>query len=381
MDNAVNIQDRGFMSVALQLAGRGLYSTQPNPRVGCVIVKAGEIIAEGWHQIAGEAHAEVNALKQAGAAAMGATAYVTLEPCFHTGRTGPCCKALVAAGIARVVVAMEDPNPLVSGQGVAYLRNNQVAVTVPLMAEQAAQLNLGFIKRQTSNRPFVRLKLAMSLDGRTALANRQSKWITGPAARADVQKLRARSCAIVTGIGTVLADDPALTIRQEQLAVADLSLALKKQPLRVILDSQLRIPVNAKVLQPAQQALVIYSEKATVDKDRHDELLAMGVEVVRLPGADETGIDLDQVMGLLAERECNEVLIESGAGLAGAMINSGLLDELVIYVSAKFLGHSGLPLLKLPEFTAMEQITQLKFQDIRHLGEDLKITTVFNQVS
>ncbi|MDK1023812.1 MAG: bifunctional diaminohydroxyphosphoribosylaminopyrimidine deaminase/5-amino-6-(5-phosphoribosylamino)uracil reductase RibD [Gammaproteobacteria bacterium] len=373
---AVNNADREFMAEAIQLAARGMYSTQPNPRVGCVIVNAHEIVGRGWHRLAGEAHAEINALNDAGDSARGGTAYVTLEPCSHTGRTGPCCEALIKAGIKRVVVAMEDPHPLVSGQGIKYLKQHQVEVIVPHMEEQAVQLNIGYVKRQKLKLPFVRCKLAMSLDGRTGLANGESKWITGTAARADVQKLRARSCAIVTGIGTVLADDPAMTIRKDQLDVPDIELAIQKQPLRVVLDSLLRIKADATILNPADRVIVICGEDGDIDKITRDQLYLRGVEVIRLPSDGEMGIDLAAVIRLLGDRECNEILFESGAQLAGALISSGLLDELVIYISAKFLGHRGLPLLKLPEFSTMDQIAELEFRDVRQVGEDLRITAV-----
>jgi diaminohydroxyphosphoribosylaminopyrimidine deaminase/5-amino-6-(5-phosphoribosylamino)uracil reductase len=364
------------MAEAIQLAARGMYSTQPNPRVGCVIVNGEEVVGRGWHQIAGEAHAEINALNDAGDRARGGIAYVTLEPCSHTGRTGPCCEALIRAGIERVVVAMVDPNPLVSGRGIDYLKQHQVDVIAPCMAEPAARLNIGYVKRQKQNTPFVRCKLAMSLDGRTGLSNGVSKWITGAAARADVQKLRARSCAIVTGVDTVLADDPAMTIRADQINVPDIDLATRKQPLRVILDSYLRIKADAAILAPADEVLVICRDDGKVDGPVRDQLVSKGIEVVALPAAGERGIDLTAVMRLLADRECNEILVECGARLAGAMLSDRLLDELIIYMSAKLLGHSGLPLLELPEFSVMDQVAGLEFREVRQVGEDLKITAV-----
>lgn len=376
MGSSVNILDSEFMAQAIQLAARGMYSTQPNPRVGCVIVRAGEIVGRGWHKFAGGAHAEINALNDAGDSARSGTAYVTLEPCSHKGRTGPCCEALIQAGVKRVVVAMEDPNPLVSGQGIKYLKQHHVEVIVPHMEAQAAYLNIGYVKRHQHKLPFVRCKLAMSLDGRTGLSNGVSRWITGTAARADVQKLRARSCAIVTGIETVLADDPAMTIRKDQLDVADIELAIRKQPLRVVLDSQLRIKPDAAILDPGDEVIVICREDGNIDKTKRDRLCSRGIEVISLPGDGVKGIDLAAVIRFLADRECNEILFESGAQLAGALISSGLLDEVVIYVSAKFLGHSALPLLKLPEFSSMDQISELEFRDVRRVGEDLRITAV-----
>jgi diaminohydroxyphosphoribosylaminopyrimidine deaminase/5-amino-6-(5-phosphoribosylamino)uracil reductase len=364
------------MAEAVQLAARGLYSTQPNPRVGCLIVNGEEIVGRGWHEIAGEAHAEINALEDAGDKARGGVAYVTLEPCSYTGRTGPCCEALINAGIARVVVAMEDPNPLVGGQGINYLKQHQVDVDLPCLAEQAAQLNPGYIKRHRQNRPFVRCKLAMSLDGRTGLSNGVSKWVTGPAARADVQRLRARSCAIVTGVDTVLADDPAMIIRDNQIKVPNIALATRKQPLRVVLDSSLRIRTDAIILEPANEVLVIVSDDGDIDNSSRTQLVSRGVEVIALPSAGDRGVSLDAVMQLLAERECNEILFECGARLAGALLTDRLLDELIIYVSAKLFGHSGLPLLELPEFSGMDQIVGLEFREVTQVGEDLKITAV-----
>ena len=275
-----------------------------------------------------------------------------------------------------MVVAMEDPNSLVSGQGIEYLKQHRVDVIVPCMADQSAQLNIGYIKRHKQNTPFVRCKLAMSLDGRTGLSNGVSKWITGPAARADVQKLRARSCAIVTGVDTVLADDPAMTVRADQIDVPDIDLATGKQPLRVVLDSHLRIKADAAILNPADEVIVICREDGETDAAARDELASKGVEVIALPGAGEAGIDLAAVMQLLAHRECNEILVECGARLAGALVSNGLLDELIIYVGARLLGQSGLPLLELQEFSAMDQVVGLEFREVRQVGEDLRITAV-----
>lgn len=376
MANSPIIDDTVFMAEAMQLAARGKYSTQPNPRVGCLIVKQDEIIGRGWHQIPGQGHAEVNALADAGDAASGATAYVTLEPCSHTGKTGPCCEALVNAGIERVVVAMLDPNPLVSGQGVQYLKQHQVDVSMPLLEAQAEALNPGYIKRQKFQQPLVRCKLAMSLDGRTGLSNGDSKWITGAAARADVQKLRAQSCAILTGIDTVLADDPEMKIRRSQLDVPEMDLAMHKQPLRVVLDSGLRIGADATILSPADEVIVICSDSGGWDGVKRDQLVAAGVEIVSLPTAGSRGVDLKEVMRFLAARECNEILVECGSRLAGAMLEIGLVDELIIYIGASLLGDKGLPLVKLPDFDSMDQISKLAFRDVRQIGEDIKITAV-----
>lgn len=332
------------MMLAIQLAQRGLYTTKPNPRVGCVIVKDHKIIAEGFHERAGEGHAEVNALRQLKNIhdAKGATVYVTLEPCCHTGKTAPCTDALVNAGIARVVYGMQDPNPLVAGKGLQRLRENSIEVSGPLLEKECRALNPGFIKRMQSDLPFVRCKLAMSLDGRTAMANGESQWITGEAAREDVQQLRAQSCAIITGINTILKDDPALTVRSEQLPAS----AKEKQPLRVVLDRQRRMPSQAKILQQPGETLLVH------DSD-----------------------NLHSVLNMLADRQCNEVLIEAGATLAGAFVQQGLVDELVIYMAPTLLGSNARPLLQLP-LEKMNQQVKLDITDMHKIGNDWKITAI-----
>jgi diaminohydroxyphosphoribosylaminopyrimidine deaminase/5-amino-6-(5-phosphoribosylamino)uracil reductase len=375
MHELADTTDRKFMAKAIKLAARGLYSTQPNPRVGCVIVKSGEVVGQGWHEFPGEGHAEINALQQAGDMARGATAYVTLEPCSHQGRTGPCCVALVEAGISRAVIAMQDPNPKVSGNGIRHLTDNDIEVQV-LLLEEAAVLNPGYIKRQLQGLPIVRCKLAMSLDGRTALSNGVSKWITGSAAREDVQRLRARSCAIVTGVDTVLTDNPSMTIRREQLNVPDVDLALRKQPLRVVLDSRLRIPLDAAILTPANETIVICVE-GHQNTGKQEMLESMGVEVHCIAANNERSLDLLAVVKFLADRECNEVLVETGATLAGSMISARLVDELILYVNPGIIGNTGLPLLQLPEIARMDDSVSMRFGDVRMLGEDLKITAVF----
>ncbi len=334
------------MAHAIQLARRGLHATtRPNPRVGCVLVKDGTVIGEGWHQIAGEGHAEVNALAdcvaQHGAEARhNSTAYVTLEPCSHTGKTPPCSQALIDAGISRVVYGTEDPNPAVSGSGLEQLRTAGISVAGPVLEHECLSLNPGFNKRMTQGLPRVRCKLAMSLDGRTAMANGESQWITGPDAREDVQTLRAESCAIITGIGTVLMDDPALTVRSDKLPQA----ARAQQPLRLVLDSQGRCPDNASILnQPGTTRLI-----------------------------NDTG-NLHQLLQQLAEQQCNEVLIESGATLAGAFISAGLVDELIIYMAPKLLGSDARPLLDLP-LTRMNEQVELDITDVRAIGNDWRIT-------
>lgn len=363
--------DHQYMGRALVLARRGLYTTDPNPRVGCVLVRDGAVVGEGWHVRAGDGHAEVNALRQAGERARGATAYVTLEPCSHHGRTPPCADTLVNAGIARMVCAMVDPNPAVAGRGLERLRSAGVEVHSGLLEAQARALNPGFIKRMEQGRPWVRLKLAMSLDGRTAMASGESQWITGPAARADVQRLRARSSAILTGIDSVLHDDSSLTVRADELGLAPVQAEqiVQRQPLRVVLDSQLRLPSTAKLLpQPGRTLVVTLAQ----DETRAAALRAAGAEVVRRD--DRERIDLAGVIEYLAQAEqCNELLVECGARLAGAFVAAWLVDELVVYMAPKLLGSAARPLLELP-LERMAQQVPLELVELRHLGTDLRLT-------
>ncbi|SDK42859.1 diaminohydroxyphosphoribosylaminopyrimidine deaminase [Methylophilus rhizosphaerae] len=352
-------QDIEWMTRALRLAERGLYTTSPNPRVGCVIVKDGQCIGEGAHLKAGEPHAEVHALRVAGEQTRDATAYVTLEPCSHFGRTPPCADALVQAGVSRVVVAMQDPNPLVAGQGIARLKAQGIMVTVGVCEAQAGALNPGFIMRMTQQRPYVRLKVAASLDGRTALANGTSQWITSADARKDVHHWRAQSCAIMTGIGSVLQDDSSLTVRD---------VATTRQPLRVIVDSHLRIPVDARVLQHGH-ALVAY---AHADAAKLDALQAQGVRLLHAPNA-QGQVDILQVIQALAALPCNEVLIEAGATLNGAALQSGLVDELLLYYAPKLMGHAARGMFALPELSHMSEVRDLNITDVRHFGPDLRI--------
>lgn len=365
------ISDRSMMARALQLAERGLYTTDPNPRVGCVLVRDGQIVGEGWHVRAGEGHAEVNALIEAGAQARGATAYVTLEPCSHTGRTPPCADALVTAGVARVVAAMQDPNPLVAGRGLARLRDAGIEVECGVLEAQAAVLNAGFVKRMQTGLPFVRLKLAMSLDGRTAMASGESQWITGPEARADVQRLRARSSAVVSGADAVLLDDSALTVRSAQLGLpeAEALAAAERQPLRVLVDGRLRVPLTSRLFQQDGPVLVA----CRLDQSPEQDYRAVGAELLALPSASSDFVDLEALLRLLASRGCNEVLVESGAGLAGAFLRAGLVDELVIYMAPRLLGSLARPLLELP-FDSMAEAMQLDVTDMRVVGRDWRIT-------
>ena len=364
--------DQQCMLHAIYLARRALYTTDPNPRVGCVLARDGAIIAEGFHPRAGEPHAERHALAAAGDAARGATAYVTLEPCSHTGRTGPCADALIQAGVARVVVAMQDPNPLVAGNGLRKLRDAGIEVEVGLQEQEAIALNPGFIRRMGGQRPYVRIKAAASLDGRTAMASGESQWITGPAAREDVQRLRARSSAIITGIGTVLADRPSYTVRPEQWVLGryhDYGDGEVRPPLRVILDPSLRTPPDSPVVTAEGECLIVGGE---AHPERQRALQAAGAEVIQLP-ASGSGIDLQALLAELARRECNEILVECGATLAGAFVQEGLFDELIVYLAPALLGTDARGLLALPLARMAEKIP-LQWQDVRRVGADLRLT-------
>lgn len=380
--------DHQHMAHALRLAEHGLYTTQPNPRVGCVIAHGDEVVGSGWHQRAGQPHAEVFALRDAGESTRGATAYVTLEPCAHFGRTPPCADALVAAGVARVVVAAEDPFPKVAGRGLDKLRTAGIAVEVGLLREQARELNIGFFSRIERGRPFVRVKLAMSLDGRTALANGQSNWITGEAARADVQRWRARSSAILTGSGTVLADNPRLTVRLGVRSPDDASGLLRAgvdshstdlageagrgegaafAPLRVVLDRQLRTAAGSHVLDGSAPTLVLHGASASCSDDRYK-----GVDLAAV--AEQGGVlDLHTVLALLAARDINELHVEAGPTLCGALFAQGLVDELLLYIAPVLLGDSARPLLHLPALSDMVDRWHLCLVEQRMVGADIRL--------
>jgi diaminohydroxyphosphoribosylaminopyrimidine deaminase/5-amino-6-(5-phosphoribosylamino)uracil reductase len=360
-----SVQDAHYMAQALRLAERGLFTVRPNPAVGCVIVRDGVVVGEGWHIRAGEPHAEVYALRAAAEQARGATAYVTLEPCSHHGRTPPCCDALIAAGVARVVVAMQDPNPQVAGRGLARLRHAGIDVTVGLMADSARALNLGFLSRLERNRPFVRVKLAASLDGRTALDNGQSKWITGEAARHDVQNLRARSGAILTGVDTVIIDDPLLTVRLPEFALF--------QPLRVIADSQLRSPVAANLFTTGGKVLIVICQ-TLLDSGQEAEKIALlqdkGIEVIAMPCLDGR-LDLDALLFVLAQDyQINDLMVEAGATLAGAFVTQKLADELWWYAAPCMMGHQARAGLILPDHDAMSDVAHWTLFEQRQIGKD-----------
>ena len=353
--------DHLLMARALRLAERGAYTTKPNPMVGCVIAHGDEIVGEGFHQRAGEAHAEVIALQAAGGRAKGATVYVTLEPCAHTGRTGPCADALISAGVARVIAAMRDPFPQVDGVGFDKLRAAGIAVESGLMEAQARQLNRGFLSRIERGRPWVRIKLGTSLDGRTAMASGESKWITGEASRLDVQKWRARAGALITGANTVLIDDPSLTVRlgDDTPFVA---------PLRVVLDPGLATVARGKVRDDSAPTLYVHASDAKPPRDLHVERVVAPVQHGRF--------DLEAVLKLLAEREINEVQVEAGATLAGAFVAGGLTDEVLLYVAPVLLGERARPLFAGLGIDAMAQRAQLKIVDARPIGEDQRLLLV-----
>ncbi|HYC45105.1 MAG TPA: bifunctional diaminohydroxyphosphoribosylaminopyrimidine deaminase/5-amino-6-(5-phosphoribosylamino)uracil reductase RibD [Burkholderiales bacterium] len=350
--------DRKFMARALELAERGLYTTTPNPRVGCVIVRDGEIVGEGWHERAGEAHAEVVALAQAGASAAGAAAYVTLEPCSHVGRTPPCAPALLEAKVARVVAAMRDPNPLVAGRGVEQLRAAGVSVDHGLMEEEARELNIGFVARMTRGRPWVRMKVAASLDGKTALMNGRSQWITGPEARRDGHAWRARACAVLTGIGTVKDDDPQLTVREVETT---------RQPVRVIVDSGLETPPSARVLGAGTMIAA-----AKEDADRSAVLRARGAEVIVLPNA-AGKVDLAALMDELGRRQMNEIHVEAGFKLNGSLLRENLVDELIVYLAPHVIGDAARSMFDLPELQDLSARRELDVREVRSVGSDIRI--------
>jgi len=352
--------DHGMMARALQLAERGLWTTSPNPRVGCVLTRDGEIVGEGWHERAGEPHAEVNALRVAGDRARNSTAYVTLEPCSHHGRTPPCAEALIAAGVSRVVAAMTDPNPLVAGQGLAMLQAAGIVTASGFLENEARELNIGFVSRMTRGRPWLRLKTAASLDGKTALNNGISQWITGPDARRDGQRWRARACAILTGIGTVRDDDPQLNVRDVETL---------RQPLRVVVDSRLETPLTARILQGGSVLIA----GAVDDAEKAARLRSTGAEVLILPNA-AGKVELRDLLEELARRGINEVHAEAGFKLNGSLLREGLVDELLLYLAPCLIGHEASGLFNLPELTDLDGKRRLQIRDLRQIGEDIRLT-------
>lgn len=363
----MSLEDQRFMARAISLAENGRYSVHPNPCVGCVLVQHGKTVGEGFHLLAGRGHAEANALADAGTDARGATAYVTLEPCSFHGRTPSCARALIEAGISKVVVAMLDPHERNAGKGIAILEDAGIEVVTPFMAESAQVLVQGHVSRYTKNRPFVRLKLAMTLDGKTALSNGESRWITSKESRADVQKLRARSAAIVTGVQTVIDDDPKLSVRSEELRVEHAQLCSDVTRPVYILDSRLRVPKTVQLMSVPSTVVV-----TTTGRDAH-----LPVEIMRLP-AMEDRVDLAALLKELAAREHSEVLFECGPTLAGSLIDQRLADEVVIYVAPRLIGNSGRSLLNLAEVDRMTDLAELSIQDIRVIGPDIKVTATVN---
>ena len=351
--------DHDFMAQALRLAERGLYSTSPNPRVGCLIVSEGVVVGEGWHQRAGSAHAEINALQAAGDRAKGATAYVTLEPCSHHGRTPPCAEALIAAGVSRVVAAVQDPNPLVAGRGLSILAAAGIVTECGLLESVACELNIGFTSRMTRGRPWVRLKLAASLDGKTALRNGASQWITGPAARQDGHRWRARACAILSGIGTVREDDPQLNVR---------GVETKRQPLKIVLDSRLEMRPEAKLLNDGK----VLVATAIEDFSRAEALKKRGVEFVFLPNS-EGRVDLPALMSELARRGVNELHVEGGFRLNGALLAAGLVDEVLFYFAPCLVGDAARGMFDLLALESLQDKRRLVIRDMRMIGTDLRV--------
>lgn len=361
--------DERYMARALELARRGRFTTTPNPNVGCVIVRDGQIVGEGWHQRAGEPHAEVHALRMAGDRARGATAYVTLEPCSHHGRTPPCCDALIAAGVKRVVVAMQDPNPQVAGRGLHRLHQAGIEVSHGLMMQEAEALNRGFLKRMRTGFPWIQLKLGASLDGRTAMASGESQWITSSASRRDVQRLRAQSSAILSSSATVLADNPSLTVRWSELDSESQRLvdeAELRQPVRVIVDSQNRVTPHHKLIEQSGETWLMRQQ---VD-DRH---WPETVTQIPVPLRDSQ-LDLVALMMVLGQRQINSVWVEAGATLAGALIQAGLVDELIVYVAPKLLGNDARGLCQLAGLTQLADAPVFAFRDIRQVGDDVRLT-------
>jgi len=369
---AIQSMHHEFMTLALKQASFGQLIARPNPAVGCVLVKNNQVVGTGYTQQVGGPHAEVMAIQAAGDLAKGAIAYVTLEPCGHYGRTPPCSLALIEAGVSALVYGCQDPNPLVAGQGLSQLRTAKIEVIGPVMEAECKRSNRGFLQRMKTNKPYVINKLAMSLDGRTAMESGESQWITGPEARAQVHLLRAQSCAVITGIGSILRDNPSMNVRTDELTlagVAEATIELIKQPLRVVLDSQLRLPTSAKILQQLGSVLVM---TCVADLQRHQALIDMGVELVVCAADDQGKVDLSSVLTILGQRQCNQVLVEAGAGLSGAFLKAGLTHHLVVYMAPKLLGSQAKALFNLPLDT-MAQAVDVDIKGISQVGNDWRI--------
>lgn len=365
------LSDVECMSLAIRLAKRGLYTTRSNPNVGCVVTDAdGNIAGTGFHELFGQPHAEINALQVAGEKARGGTVYVTLEPCCHQGKTAPCTQALITAGVSKVVIAMQDPNPLVAGKGIAELRTHGIEVESGLLAAQAALVNRGFIKRMSSAMPWVTVKVATSLDGAIALDNGQSQWITSEQARKDVHHLRARHDAIMTGIGTVMADDPSLNVRLNE----DIPVSM---PLRVVIDSKLKMPASAKMLTLEGKTLIFTAVTAT-ESDLADNPHCEIIQLESLNNNENDHLCLRSVLAELAKRGVNSVMVEAGSSLVGALIRQQLVDELITYIAPKLMGDASKGSINLGVIEDMRDCPGLEFTDIRNVGEDLRITSKIN---
>ena len=351
--------DHGFMEQALELAGRGLNTTTPNPRVGSVVVRDRTVVGTGWHEKAGTPHAEVQALKAAGARSRGATLYVNLEPCSHHGSTPPCVNAIVEAGVKRVVAAIQDPNPKVAGAGFAKLRAAGIAVEHGLMEDEARELNIGFLARMTRGRPWVRMKIAASLDGRTALANGKSRWITGETARQDGHRWRARACALLTGFGTVRDDDPQFNVR---------GVDTPRQPLKIVVDSKFETSPSARLLQEGKTLIV----GAVNEENKIAALKATGAEAIIIPN-DHGKVELFRLMEELGRRELNELHVEAGTKLNGSLLQAGVVDELLVYLAPSVIGDSGRGMFHLPEITELSRASALKIREVERVGADLRI--------
>lgn len=362
--NVPTALDYQWMAEALRLAKNGEYTTTPNPRVGCVITDANhQKVGQGFHVQAGSPHAEVHALREAASSAKGGTAYVTLEPCSHYGRTPPCAEALISAGLSKVVVAMTDPNPLVSGRGITMLQEAGVTVISGVLEEQAMALNRGFIKRMDTGKPWVTVKLGISLDGKIALANGQSQWITSAPARRDVQRHRARSCAILTGSGTVRADNPSLLVRENEANLPDYPLETIRQPLRVVVDSKNKLDSNLSLFTDGHKTLKVCAKGRGPETER--------TAVVTLQ---DEGLDLAELLALLGERQINNLWVEAGPTLSGALFRAGEVDELIVYQAPKLLGDKAKSMLIFDEFTRLRDTPALQLMDLRQIGPDIKMT-------
>lgn len=362
--------DQRYMELALSLAEKGRCTASPNPCVGAVIVRDGEIVGQGWHKKAGEPHAEILALQTAGELSKGAILYVTLEPCSHTGRTGPCVDALIEAGVASVVFAMSDPNPMVAGAGAARLMAAGIAVKAGLLESAARELNLGFVKRMECSRPFVRLKLAASIDGRSAMASGESQWITGEQARADAQRWRAESCAILTGSGTILQDDPRFSVRESQLGTP-----VSRQPQLWVCDTHYRLSPALKVFQQAKsldRAVVLAGDESGSGSVNAAEFSALGVELLSCKLDQGAGIDIAALLGCMANREINCLLVEGGPRISASVLQAGLVDEVLFYIAGKFLGASARPVIDLT-FERLAEVIQLVPVDVATMGSDIRV--------